>query len=59
MPPSMPSTGLKVRRAISAPPGTEMTTERPPLYPSSSQTAFTASAIMRRGTALMAAAPTG
>ena len=58
-PPSMPSRGLKVRRARSAPPGMETITSAPPAAPAASSSACTASAIIRRGTRLMAAAPTG
>ena len=59
MPPSMPNRGLKVFFASVSPSGAEITTYRPPVYPSRPQTSSTVSWIIRRGTELMAAAPTG
>ena len=58
-PPTIPSLGLNVRAATSAPPGMEITTSIPPLYPSAVHTVRTCSSIMARGTWLIAAAPTG
>ena len=53
MPPSMPSRGLKVRRAISAPLGTEMVILRD--LPNCSKLCF----IISRGALLMAGEPGG
>ena len=58
-PPTTPITGLKVLAARSAPPGMEITTSMPPRKPSLAQARSTCSRIIRRGTWLMAASPTG
>ena len=59
MPPVMPRRGLKVFWASASPAGTEMTTDNPPGNSHRRMIARTFSSIMRRGTELMAAAPTG
>ena len=59
MPPVMPRRGLNVFCASRSPSGTEMTTDTPPDSPHRRRTCSTFSQIMRRGTELMAAAPTG
>ena len=54
IPPTMPSLGLKVRRASSSPPGTEIVTSSPPPY-----SADSSRAIICLGAGLMAGSPTG
>ena len=58
-PPSMPMRGLKVLPASALPSGMLMTIDMPPSYPQRAQAERTCSAIICRGTELMAAAPTG
>ena len=59
MPPAMPRRGLKVFFARRSPSGTEMTASSPPDQSARAQTSSRFSRIIRRGTLLMAAAPTG
>jgi hypothetical protein len=59
MPPSTPSRGFMVLRAITSPPGTLMVTESPrPAAAAAATACRAASPIMRRGTALIAGPPT-
>jgi hypothetical protein len=59
MPSAIPRRGLNVRFASSTPAGIEITIEKPPAYPCAAAISQQASRIMARGTALIAAAPTG
>ena len=56
IPPRMPRRGLSVRSAISAPPGTEISTSMSAFSPTAS---WTDAAIILRGTGLMAGSPGG
>ena len=57
-PPSIPSRGFQVRRAIAAPPGTLTVTSTSGARPCAEAASATASSIIARGTGLIAGSPT-
>ena len=59
IPPSTPIRAFRVFSAIASPPGTEIVTSNPGVGPSVPATSATPSAIIRRGTGLIAAEPGG